>query len=139
MMRHHLPTQLAIGIFIQVLSTLAHEVIGHGGACVLVGGTPLEVSGSYFLDDDANLARSSKWIISAGGSAVNFVIGLGLLALLKLRPPRSGNAYYIVWYGALANLASATGYVMFGAAFAFGDYGNILATLDEPLVARIVL
>ncbi len=53
--RHDIPTAVAIGFTISVLSTFGHEVLGHGGACVLTGCDPVQFSSTYFVGNKAGL------------------------------------------------------------------------------------
>lgn len=41
-------TILAIGIISFIIKNVLHEALGHGGACFLVGGTPLVLSSAHF-------------------------------------------------------------------------------------------
>jgi hypothetical protein len=36
----HLPTVIAIAVVVWAGTTVLHELLGHGGMCALVGGTP---------------------------------------------------------------------------------------------------
>ena len=58
--RHDIPTAVAIGFTISVLSTFGHEALGHGAACVLLRCVPIQVSSTYFLGDEAALSNGSR-------------------------------------------------------------------------------
>jgi hypothetical protein len=139
--RHDIPTAVAIGFTISVFSTLGHEAIGHGVVCALTGCDPVQFSSTYFIGNEAGLADSAIRTISLGGTLFNLVLGLVFLALLRMfgrgAPARR---YYLLWFGAMANLVSATGYIFFGSAFAFGDFRTILEGAGWPLrIGCIVL
>lgn len=142
--RHDIPTAVAIGFTISVLSTFGHEALGHGAACVLVGCVPIQVSSSYFLGDEAALSRGAIRAISLGGTIFNLVLGLVFLAALRIVGTRAAKGrvqtsvvpagqYYVLWFGAMSNLVSASGYILFGSAFRFGDYATILEGTGLPL------
>ena len=57
--RHDIPTTVAIGFTISVLSTLGHEAIGHGAACVLTGCDPVQFSSTYFIGNKTGLSDSA--------------------------------------------------------------------------------
>jgi hypothetical protein len=132
--RHDIPTAVAIGFTISVLSTFGHEAIGHGGACVLTGCDPVQFSSTYFIGNEDGLSGSAIRAISLGGTLFNLVLGLTFLALLRMAGPGApARRYFVLWFGAMVNLVSASGYILFGSAFAFGDYKTILEGAALPL------
>ena len=68
----------AIGLLAMCLVTFAHEAVGHGGVCLLLGGHIHLLTSSVFRCD-----ISSKWV-DAGGPAVNLMCGLSALVARKL-------------------------------------------------------
>jgi hypothetical protein len=135
---HESLTTVAIGFTLNVLWTLGHEALGHGGACVLVECSPVQVSGTYFQGNETGLSAAAIRVIALGGSVFNFVLGVALFAAIKRLGPRlSANSYYVLWYGALINLLSATGYVFFGSAFLFGDFSTVLRGAEPQVALRI--
>jgi predicted outer membrane repeat protein len=140
MARHDIPTAAAIGFTISVLSTFGHEVLGHGGACVLTGCDPVQFSSTYFIGNKAGLSGGAIRTISLGGTLFNLVLGVAFLALLRTRGPGApARRYYVLWFGAMLNLVSASGYILFGSAFAFGDYKTILDGAALPLRIGCIL
>jgi hypothetical protein len=113
---------------------LGHEAVGHGGACVLTGCDPVQVSTTYFAGNRVGLSDIAVRMISLGGTLFNFVLGLAFLALLRMIGPGApARRYYVLWFGAMVNLVSASGYIFFGSPFAFGDYRTILEGVGLPL------
>ena len=140
MNRHDIPTTVAIGFTISIFSTLGHEAIGHGAACVLTGCDPVQFSSTYFIGNKAGLSDSAIRTISLGGTLFNLVLGLAFLALLRtIGPGAPARRYYVLWFGSMLNLVSATGYIFFGSAFAFGDYKTILEGAGWPLRIGCIL
>ena len=132
--RHDLPTAVAIGFTIKVLSTLGHEAIGHGAACVLTGCDPVQFSSTYFIGNKVGLSDLAIRTISLGGTLFNLVLGLVFLALLRMIGPGApAGRYYVLWFGAMINLVSGAGYIFFGSPFAFGDFRTILEGAALPL------
>ena len=61
-------TVAAISIVVSVLASVLHEGLGHGGACLLVGGKPLQLSSMDFDSDTSGLPGWASRVISAGGT-----------------------------------------------------------------------
>ena len=138
--RHDIPTALAIGFTITVFSTFGHEAIGHGVACILTGCDPVQFSSTYFIGNKAGLSASAIRTISLGGTLFNLVLGLGFLALLRtIGRGAPARRYYVLWFGAMVNLVSATGYLFFGSSFAFGDFRTILEGAGWPVRIGCIL
>ncbi len=71
-------TVAALGLLAMCLVTFAHEAVGHGGACLLLGGHIRLLTSSVFRCD-----ISSKWV-DAGGPAMNLICGLVALSARRL-------------------------------------------------------
>src|SRR5690348_16780473 len=71
-------TVAAIGVLAYLCADVVHHAIGHGGACLLTGGTINSLS-SIFLDCSLRGAA-----IDLAGPFANFTFGLLLLLLLVL-------------------------------------------------------
>jgi hypothetical protein len=76
-------TVAAIALLAMCLVTFDHEALGHGGACLALGGHILELSSSIFRCD-----LHSPWIDPAGPSA-NLLVGACALLFASLLPPPS--------------------------------------------------
>ncbi len=77
------PTIAAIGLLAMCLVTFDHEALGHGGACLALGGRILELTSSIFRCD-----LRSIWIAPAGPLA-NLAAGTVALALAQMAPRRA--------------------------------------------------
>lgn len=75
-------TVAAIGLLAMCLVTVAHEAVGHGGMCLLLGGHIRLLTSSVF-----RCSLSSGWI-DAGGPVMNLVCGLLALIVRKSISPR---------------------------------------------------
>src|SRR6185436_5781381 len=84
--RPDLATVAAVAVLVDVSATLIHEGLGHGGACLLMGGTPQLLTSMQFQYDGHLLSSFAVKVISAGGSVANTVAGI--LAILLLRRNR---------------------------------------------------
>src|SRR2546426_9001843 len=66
-------TVIAVSALAFIASNVLHEGLGHGGACLLVGGKPLSLTAVYFDHDSAGLSDLQSRFIAAGGPIVNLI------------------------------------------------------------------
>ena len=100
------PTLAAIAVVAFALANLAHEGMGHGGACLLAGGRALALSAIHFDGDLGGLGPAAgKWV-AAGGTLANLV--LGMLAWVALRASRGapGPARVFLWLSMMVMTSS---------------------------------
>src|SRR4051794_13438444 len=105
-------TIAAIALVACALTDLIHEGLGHGGACLLVGGKPTLLTSMNFVGDQSGLPRWMLKIVSAGGTIANLLAG-GLALLSLRRPPSAAHLHYFLWLFAALNLYIGTGYFLF--------------------------
>ena len=131
-------TVIGIALLAYAVANFLHEGVGHGGACVLLGGEP-EVLSSVHFECDAGAATMRG--VAAAGTIVNFVIGaLALVALHSIRVKESPHRYYFTWLFATLNLLMGAGYFLFSGAGDIGDWavvaeGSAPAWLWRPAMA----
>jgi hypothetical protein len=103
-----LPTVAAIGIVAYVLVVVAHETLGHGGACVALGSRPEAFSAFFMRCDERLLSTAQERWLTAGGSIANLLCGaLALWALLR----STRDTWRLMWWLlALLSLGSVGGY-----------------------------
>src|SRR5439155_645388 len=102
-------TVIAVSALAFIVSNLLHEGLGHGGACLLVGGKPLSLTAVYFDNDPVGLSDIRSRLIAAGGPIVNLLTGLaGLLALRRMKGV-PGPSRYFLWLVTTLGLFMATG------------------------------
>ena len=131
-------TIAAIGLLVGVLADFIHEGLGHGGACLLVGGKPTLLTSMNFEWDDRGLGRSAHRVVAAGGTIANLLASGVALALLR-RPPSSAHVQYFLWLFAAINLYVGTGYFLFSGVSNIGDWANFIAGLSHIWVWRVLL
>lgn len=68
-------TLAAIGVLAAVLANLAHEGLGHGGACLLVGGKAVALSSAWFDCGEDALGPWARRVVSANGTLINLLVG----------------------------------------------------------------
>jgi hypothetical protein len=119
-------TLVAIAIVAYVLANVLHEGVGHGGACLLVGGRPLALSSVHFqCDDEARL-------VAAGGTLVNLAAGAISWALLRLASRAAVHVRYFLWLAMTVNLLQGGGYFLFSGVGHFGDWAAVIRGLQPP-------
>ncbi|MFL6549424.1 MAG: hypothetical protein ACJ8OJ_12065 [Povalibacter sp.] len=130
---------IALAIPAYALANFAHEGLGHGGACVLVGCTPHLVTSIQFDGDYAQLPASSARIIEAGGSIMNLVCAVVAATLLRRSSPDRPARWLFLWLFGSLSLMQATGYLLFSGVGNVGDWASIVSGLPGGAVWKIVL
>ena len=131
-------TIAAIGLLVGVLADFIHEGLGHGGACLLVGGKPTLLTSMNFAWDDLGFPSWAHKVVSAGGTIANLLAG-GLAVALLRRPPPSAQVHYFLWLFAAINLYVGTGYFLYSGASNIGDWANFIAGLPHLWLWRGLL
>jgi hypothetical protein len=68
------PTLVAIAVAVYALANVAHEGLGHGGACLLAGGEPRLLDAAFFDCGEDALSLSRRCWIAAAGTLVNLAV-----------------------------------------------------------------
>ncbi|WP_136968607.1 hypothetical protein [Polyangium sorediatum] len=132
-------TTLAMGVAAYFVATVGHEGLGHGGACVLVGGKALRMSSAWFDCDKTGLSEWGVRAVEAGGTVANLLIGALSLATMPRAPGRPGNRWYAHWLFAAVNLFMGAGYLMTSPLANHGDWADFIVGLPRPLLVRMAL
>ncbi len=122
----HLPTVIAIAVVVYALASFLHEGIGHGGACLLVGGNPTSVTTVYFESNTDALSRWNIKLIKAGGTLVNLLAGFLGLMVLRKRNGMSPTTRYFFWLFMTVNLLTGGGYFLFSGIANIGDWASFV-------------
>lgn len=131
-------TVVGIALFAYALANILHEGVGHGGACLLFGGSPEVLSSVHFECAAGSAAMRG---IAAAGTIVNLFVGaIALLALNSIAPRENPHAWYFVWLFATLNLLMGAGYFLFSGAGNIGDWAvvagdSLPAALWRPAMA----
>lgn len=129
--QHDLLTVIAITIVATPITDLLHELVGHGGACVLSGFHPLVVSSVHFE------CSMDSHLVSAGGTLVNLIAGTGFLFLArKMRSPRMR---FFLWLMMTFNFFDAGGYFMFSGMANIGDWADVIRGLQPSWAWHVTL
>jgi hypothetical protein len=126
-------TLAGIGMIAYMLTTMLHEGLGHGGACVIVGAKPLVVS-TVHMECSADTP-----LVVAGGTLVNLAAGAIFFALGRLTSRNAPRLKYFFWLLMSINWFMATGYFLFSGIGGFGDWAVFIEHFSPQWAWRIGL
>jgi hypothetical protein len=132
-------TVASLAVLAYAASNVLHEGLGHGGACLLVGGVPRLLTSVSFECDTTGLAPTASRVLAAAGTVVN--LAAGTLAALAYRRASSGTAVsrYFLWLFATINFLQAFGYFLFSGVGRIGDWAVVMAPIQPAWAWRIGL
>ena len=120
------PTLAAIAVAAFALANVVHEGVGHGAACLLVGGRALALSAIHFDGDLAGLDDAAgKWV-AAGGTLANLALGLAAGAAVRALRAAPGTTRFFLWLTMTLNLLQAAGYWLFSGIGRVGDWAEVI-------------
>ena len=120
-------TIAAIGAVIPCLAAIAHEAIGHGVTCRLVGGTVALLSATHFG------CRNGSALVDAMGPAGNLLCAaIATPLLFRSRLSRSPAAYLFLFLTAAINLCWFAGEMAHSAMLTIEDEANFARQLGWP-------
>jgi hypothetical protein len=120
------PTLVAIAVVAFALANVVHEGVGHGGACLLVGGRALALSAIHFDSDLAGLSPDAHKWVAAGGTLANLALGLLAAAALRVLRGASGPGRFFLWLSMTVNLLQSAGYWLFSGLGNVGDWAVVV-------------
>jgi hypothetical protein len=132
-------TLIAITAVAYILANSAHEGVGHGGACLLMGGHPVALSTLFFECDKSGLSASAQRWISAAGTLANLALGALAMGLLARPPRRKTPGRYFLWLLMTINLLQAAGYLLFSGIANIADWASVIRGVEPPWLWRAVL
>ena len=107
-------TVTAIALVAYAASNVAHEAVGHGAACVALGGKPNVLSSVHFDCSEEAISALARRGVAAAGTIVNFIAGaIGLVAFKATNPVRQPHIAYFLWLFTTLNLLMGAGYFLF--------------------------
>jgi hypothetical protein len=110
------------------LADFAHEAIGHGGMCALLGARVFYVSTTF---EDCSLR---SWIIDGAGPAAGIVAAMLLWLWLRVRPPAGRAARAFLCLGFAFAAFWNFGYLIKSGLTDQGDWAFVIAGLNPPLL-----
>jgi len=119
-------TVVSVAVVAYALSNVAHEGLGHGGACLLVGCSPRALTSMQFEGDYSQLPAAAARIIAAGGSLVNLAVGALCILVLRRRREAGAATWLFFWLLATVCLLQGTGYLVFSGFSNVGDWAMVV-------------
>ena len=140
-------TVIGLAATAYVVTTLLHEGLGHGGACVAVGGKPVAWAAYYFVCNTEGLPDWAFRAVAAAGNTVNLVVAFIAALILngRLKDPQTprGPGTVFLWLMFCLNAFTWAGYFLFSGVSGVGDWGidkdAVLYGLDHQLMWRAVM
>lgn len=130
-------TIAGVAVLAYAAANVLHEAAGHGGACVLLGGTPRLLTSVSF--DCAAPTAAAERVVAAAGTIVNLVVG-GAAAWAYRRSAARGPALrFFLWLFGTINLLQGFGYFLFSGVGRIGDWAEVLAPVQPEWVWRVGL
>ncbi len=125
--RDDLPTLMAIAILAMVVSTFAHEAMGHGGMCLATGGRITRLTTVYFH------CSPQTTLDTIGGPLGNLSMGLAALGLRLALPTRFLRTRLLLTLVTAFSLFWEGGYLVHAMAKSDGDWFYVARdTLGQP-------
>lgn len=140
-----LRTLVALGALAFVVKCVVHEAIGHGGACLLIGGEPIALSSAWWSGDYPGVSLDARRFERAAGTLANLLVAASAAAALAATRRHArraghplGTGAFFLWLVLVTNLLSGGGYLMVDPLFGFGDWTAVLDGLPHAAALRWV-
>jgi len=117
------------GILSYIIADVTHEVIGHGGACLIIGNKINLLTTAYFKSSPGNI------VVDIGGPVANLIFGgLSFILLHKTTFPKllllQITAYNLFWF---------SGTILHSAISKTGDWTFAIKQISSGLSAKFIL
>ena len=132
-------TLAAIAVVAYAVGNVVHEGLGHGGACVLVGGRPEELNAVFFECSVDGLPSSARRWLAAGGSIANLIVAALAWLSLRVLPRDWGRARDFAWLLLAVDVLQPFGYLLFSGLGGIGDWAVVVEGLRPALAWRVGL
>jgi hypothetical protein len=130
-------TVTAIALVAYAASNVLHEAVGHGAACVALGGKPNVLSSVHFDCNEEAISALARRGVAAAGTIVNLIAGaIGLVALKATNPVRKPHISYFLWLFTTLNLLMGAGYILFSGVGNIGDWADVASGTVSPFIWR---
>ena len=126
----------AVAVVAYCIGNVVHEGLGHGGACLLVGGRPEELNAIFFECSVDGLPSGARRWLAAGGSIANLLAALPAWVALQRLPRAWGRGRAFAWLLLVVNLLMPFGYLLFSGLGNIGDWAVVVRGLEPALAWR---
>jgi hypothetical protein len=128
---HDTVTIIAIAVVAAAITDVLHELVGHGGACVLTGAQPILFSTVHFE------CSTETSFLAAGGTIVNLIAGA--VCFVLARATRGPRLRYFLWITMVFNLLDAGGYWLYSGVGNIGDWSYFIHDWHPAWAFRVGL
>jgi len=129
-------TVIAIAILAYAGANVSHEIIGHCGTMVLLGGKCNYIS-TIYIRTAPELPFEWKFRIDAfAGSGANWLVALICLCLLRTWRSASPALRFFLWLSTCVNLFLPSTYLLVSPVIRFGDWYSMTIGLSHPFFWR---
>jgi len=130
-------TVAAIAVVAYAVGNVVHEGLGHGGACVLVGGRPQELNAIFFECSVDGLPPSAGRWLAAGGSIANLIVAALAWVTLRALPRDWGRVRHFAWLLLAVDVLQPFGYLLFSGLGGLGDWAVVVEGMRPALAWRL--
>jgi len=116
-----------------VISSIAHEAVGHGGMALFTGAKITRLSSVLFS------AAPAGSIVDAGGPLMNFLLAGGAAFLYRRKSSTSGYVHLLVVALIAINLFWGFGYFIYSGITQKGDWGFLFEHAASASIWRVAL
>jgi hypothetical protein len=132
-------TVAALAVLAYAAANVLHEAVGHGGACLLVGGAPQLLTSASFECGTDGLSSAGPRVVAAAGTIVNLVVGAIAFAAFRRAARRGPALRFFLWLFATVNVMDGLGYFAFSGVGRIGDWADVMAPVHPEWVWRVGL
>jgi hypothetical protein len=122
----------ALGICAYIVADVIHEVIGHGGTCILSGGSISLLSSAFFYSNNGNT------LVDIGGPVANILAGILFWLLLNFNKNSSSRTKYFFILLMAFNLFWGTGQLIYSGITNKDDWSYLISGLQPIWFWRTV-
>ena len=123
----------SIGVLSYILTDIIHEVIGHGGTCIILGQEIKLLSSVYFK------SKPGSFVTDLGGPFANLFFGLVIYAFLSLRKNLSVFSVLLLFTTMSYNLFWFSGTILQSSFSRTGDWTYVITKLNIGTMQKPVL
>ena len=133
----HIPTLIAISLVAWALVNILHEIVGHGGASIMMGVPVKAVSTttiSMDVDWDQLVAEHGLnpiRLFAAGGTIANLITGTLALLALQWKSLTNSAMRYFLWLFATFSMIIIAMNMVSNSLLGFGDWTEFLTGLER--------
>ena len=132
-------TVASVAVLAYAAANLLHEGVGHGGACVLVGGAPELLTSVSFECGTDGLPPAAARLVAASGTVVNLIAGAVAVLAYRRSAARGPALRFFLWLFGTINFLTGFGYFLFSGIGRIGDWAEVMAPVHPEWVWRVAL